>query len=192
MTERSMEEKTKYDPTVHGRHTTRMYGIDYSNAGFYFITICTQGRKRLFGHVGNGEMRLNNLGRIVSDEWEHTFVVRPYVQRDEFVVMPDHMHMIVHISDGNHFDDALHQTVGATRRVAPTGPPKQSIGAIVGQFKSKATKRIHFFAPDINVWQRNFHDRILRDPEELEYYRMYIRENPKRWEKRDLKYSCKV
>jgi putative transposase len=74
---------------------------------------------------------------------------------------------------------------GAPTRHNPTGPLNHSIGTIVGQFKSIVTKRVRIITgSDIQIWQRNFHDRIIRDQEELEYYREYIRDNPKRWEEK--------
>jgi REP element-mobilizing transposase RayT len=90
-----------YDPTRHHRRSIRLKGYDYSQAGAYFITICTQDRAGLFGEIVDGEMRLNEYGQIVRDEWFHTAVVRPCVvlYPDEFVVMPNHVHGIIWIVD---------------------------------------------------------------------------------------------
>ena len=108
-----------YDPTRHHRRSIRLKGYDYSQAGAYFITICTQDRAGLFGEIVDGEMRLNEYGQIVRDEWFHTAVVRPCVvlYPDEFVVMPNHVHGIIWIVDT---DADGGDNVGAQRRCAPT------------------------------------------------------------------------
>jgi REP element-mobilizing transposase RayT len=74
--------------------------------------------------------------------------------------------------------------VGATRRVAPTTLPAGSIGAIIGQYKSITSKRINRTrrTPGAPIWQRNYHDHIIRDERELARIRKYIRNNPLRWD----------
>ena len=74
------------------------------------------------------------------------------------------------------------------QRVAPTTLAKGSLGAIIGQFKSVATKKINLYRAEktlapARVWQRNFHDRVLRDERELNAARRYAPENPLRWDK---------
>jgi REP element-mobilizing transposase RayT len=171
----------KFDPNRHHRRSIRLPGYDYTRPGAYFITICTHERAHLFGAVVDGEMRLNEWGRIVRDEWFKTAQIRPHVQLwdDEFVVMPNHIHGIIWIVDDN-------TDVRATRRVAPTpptGPDAGSIGAIIGQFKSAVTKRINQWrgTPGAPVWQRNYYEHIIRDERALNAIRCYIGENPLRW-----------
>jgi len=82
-----------YDP-FHHRRSLRLPGYDYSRAGAYFVTICTQARLCLFGDVVDAEMRLNAAGRMVDRQWRdlpHRF---PFVELDEYVVMPNHLHGI--------------------------------------------------------------------------------------------------
>uniref|UniRef100_UPI002ADDEAD7 transposase n=1 Tax=Thermoflexus sp. TaxID=1969742 RepID=UPI002ADDEAD7 len=148
----------------------------------YFVTICTRGHEPLFGTVVDGEMRVNEWGTIVREEWFRTAQLRPYVMlyEDEFVVMPNHVHGIIWI---------VGETVGATRRVAPTttippaGPVAGSVGAIIGQFKSAVTKRINILraTPGAPVWQRNYYEHIIRNERALDAIRRYIAENPLRW-----------
>ena len=85
-------------PRYH-RRSIRLKGYDYTQPGAYFVTICTHGRKMLFGRVVDGEMALNEFGEIVREEWFKTAQVRPYVRlyEDEFVVMPNHIHGIIWI-----------------------------------------------------------------------------------------------
>jgi len=106
-------------PNRHHRRSIRLKEYDYIQPGAYFITICTHDRAGLFGEIVEGEMRLNEYGQIVRDEWFHTAVVRPCVvlYPDEFVVMPNHVHGIIWIVDT---DADGGDNVGAQRRCAPT------------------------------------------------------------------------
>lgn len=176
-----MEKITLFDPRIHGRRTIRVPGYDYSSPGYYFITICTNNRKRLFGRIRNGHIKLNRFGKIVSDIWKRTEYIRTNVRIDESIVMPDHIHGIIQITDER-------ADVGARPGLAPTrngGPhcPAGSVGAIVGSFKSESTKTINRIRgiSGVRIWQRNFYERILYDDGELWWYRNYIRDNPKHW-----------
>ena len=118
-----------HDAREHHRRYTRLRGYDYSQSGAYFVTVCVQNRQSVFGKVTNGRMMLSEAGRMVEEEWLKTPAVRPQVQLDEFVVMPNHFHGIIMIRNES-------GTVGATRRVAPTirrlaGPMVGSIGAMM-------------------------------------------------------------
>ncbi len=73
-------EPMKYDPQKHPRRSLRLKGYDYSQAGAYFITICTKDRAGLLGQVVDGEMRLNPWDEIVREEWFKTAQIRPYVR----------------------------------------------------------------------------------------------------------------
>jgi len=81
----------------HHRRSLRLRGYDYAQPGAYFVTICTHDRACLFGAVVDGEMRLNEMGEIVREEWFRTAYMRPYVQLNdhEFVIMPNHIHGII-------------------------------------------------------------------------------------------------
>ena len=134
-------------------------------------------------------MVLYPLGVIARDEWLRTAEVRTTIALDASVVMPDHVHLLFGIlpRDGNAPDTATMPPVGATRRVAPTehrapGPPRGSVSAIIGRYKSLVTKRIRALDPTVHVWQRSFHDRIVRTDREATALRRYIAENPARWD----------
>ena len=103
-----------YDPYKHHRQSARLKGYDYTQAGAYFVTVCTYKRQPLFGKIVDGQMQLSLLGQLVYAEWQKTAVVRPNVFLDAFVVMPNHLHGIIVIF----LNETTH--VGATRRVAPT------------------------------------------------------------------------
>ena len=100
------------DPRKHHRRSIRLQGYDYTRAGAYFITICTQGRECLFGEIVDGEMILNELGRIVQEEWKKTPAIRREMELDAFVVMPDHIHGIVIIRESPVGDDGAGDGMG--------------------------------------------------------------------------------
>jgi putative transposase len=186
-----MEVMMPFNPDAHHRPSIRLNGYDYTQNGAYFVTICVQNRLCLFGDVAEGEMRLNTLGCVVEEEWLKTPTLRPYVVLDGYVVMPNHFHAILFISR-----DESDDLVGAQRAAplqSPTGVrypdgsipnvKPGSLGAIVRSFKSAATKRINECrcTPGETVWQRNYHERIIRDEQELNDTRQYIEINPARW-----------
>jgi len=186
-----------YNPDKHHRRSIRLRGYDYSQPGAYFITICTHDRDCLFGDVIDGVMDLTPYGRIVSDEWHRTEMVRPNVVLDAFVVMPNHVHGIIGIVESNdERGDVSHRGDVSQRRrgvlqYAPTpttGPsglqsPSQTVGAIVRGFKGAVTKRInhHRGTPGVPVWQRGYYEHIIRNERALNRIRRYIIENPLHW-----------
>ena len=87
------------DPHNHHRRSIRLPGYDYTQAGAYFITIVTYGRKCLFGEISGGEMRLNELGEIVAEAWQWLPAQYPYIQIGAWCVMPNHFHGIIIIDD---------------------------------------------------------------------------------------------
>jgi REP element-mobilizing transposase RayT len=89
-----------YDPDRHDRRSMRLPAYDYRWAGAYFVTICTHEKRLLFGEVTRERMRLSPCGRVAADEWHRTAELRESVALDAFVVMPNHVHGIVVITDG--------------------------------------------------------------------------------------------
>lgn len=92
---RPYENTMRYDPTLHHRRSIRLQGYDYAQAGAYFVTICTQGRECLFGEIVDGQMRLNEAGKMAWNTWHEMPKHYPRVQIDAFMVMPNHIHGIV-------------------------------------------------------------------------------------------------
>jgi len=175
---------------LHHRRSIRLKGYDYTRAGAYFVTICTKDRACLFGDVADGVMRLNQMGHIVRQCWLAIPDHVPPVLLDEFVVMPNHVHGIIVIMP-THIVGARH-AVGATHAsplqnhdtpTRPRGPQRQSVGSIVGSFKSAATKRINEQrgTPGAPVWQRDYFEHIIRNDESLNRIREYILNNPLQW-----------
>jgi len=165
------------------RRSIRLKGYDYTGPGAYFVTVCTHRWQRLFGEVDNGKVRLSTAGQIVETMWLKIPDIRPQVILDEFVVMPNHLHGIIMIYDRS-------ENVRATQWVAPTGvssrpqgPARHSLGAIIGQFKGAATKRINMSqgTPGQSVWRRNYYEHIIRNDSSLNRVREYITCNAQRW-----------
>lgn len=155
------------------RHSTRLRDFDYAQAGAYFITICSYQRESLFGEIVAGIVRLNEVGRVIAHEWQKTAEIRANVIIDEFVVMPNHFHGIIFINDIDR----------ATRRVAPTTLASGSLGAIIAQFKSSVTRQLKRTGhhPGTTLWQRNYHDHVIRNDEGLWQIRNYVMNNPLQW-----------
>ena len=123
----------------------------------------------------NGAMVLNDVGKIVADEWMKSGEIRNEIELDEWVVMPNHFHGIVMVRRGD-------RPVAPTPAVLP-GPHPKSIGALMSGFKSAVTKRINQMrgTPGAKLWQRNYWERIIRDENELNRIREYIINNPLNW-----------
>jgi REP element-mobilizing transposase RayT len=186
----------RFDPEKHHRRSIRLKGYDYAQVGAYFLTIVAQDRACLFGEVADGEIRLNDVGHMVHQEWTNLPNRFLNIDLDAFIVMPNHIHGIIVITDvdpvnpvdpvGAGLVPAQHDnaaiTSGATTRVAPT------VGGIVGAFKSVTTVRyIHGVKHDGwlpfrgRLWQRNYYEHIIRDEESLNRIRGYIVNNPLQW-----------
>ena len=107
-----------YNPDKHHRRSIRFKGYDYTQAGAYFVTIVTQGRECLFGRVVNGDMHLNDAGQMIERWWSALSNKFPHVIPDAAIVMPNHFHGIIVITDGP-IDDNAAAAVGADQRVRP-------------------------------------------------------------------------
>jgi putative transposase len=177
---------TTQDSNRHHRRSIRLPDWDYTQAGAYFVTLCTFQAECLFGQVVNGAIALNEYGQIVEEEWNNTGQLRPYVTLDTHVVMPNHFHAVIWIAD----DDACRGTARrAPTRRAPTQrqfgePVARSLPTIIGAFKSAVSRRINRQrgTPGGQVWQRNYYEHIVRSERALDAIQRYIADNPARWE----------
>jgi REP element-mobilizing transposase RayT len=127
------------DSNLPNRQSIRLKDYDYSAQGSYFVTLVTQDRVHLFGKIENGKMNLNSVGKIVAEEWKNTVQLRPNTILGEFIIMPDHMHMIVTIISQIKNKDEQEWT-----HSNPQGP-SHTIGAIIRGFKGASTKKINLF-----------------------------------------------
>ena len=183
-----------FDPEKHHRRSIRLRNYDYSHPGAYFVTICTYQKQSWFGEIKNGQIYLNQLGKIVADEWLKTCKIRPNFQLDEWVIMPNHFHGIVIINDYSGDNQSLGNGQSASRfrrtqfdqLTDHDAPPQQkpnSLSSCIAGFKSAVTKRINLLRQntDTPIWQRNYYESILRDEKYLAVVREYIINNPKNW-----------
>ena len=147
------------------RRDLRLKGYDYSQAGAYFVTVCTHNRMCLLAAVDDAEMRLSEIGRSVELCWKESPKHFPVVL-DQWLVMSNHLHGIIIIADET-----------------PFGALRPALGAIVGAFKSAATKCVNQRrrAPGAPLWQRNFYEHVIRNEADLHRVRQYIVDNPIRW-----------
>ncbi len=180
------------------RKSIRLKDYDYAQQGTYYVTVCANDRKCVFGDVGNGKMVLNDAGNMVTHDWNQLPDRFPNIEMDEFIVMPNHLHGVIVIV-GKHeiTDDVGAPLVGAlndmddragTRQRAPIkGAP--TVGEIIGVFKSLTTNeyirnvKINNW-PSFNrqLWQRNFYEHVIRTESDLTRIREYIINNPTQWE----------
>jgi REP-associated tyrosine transposase len=154
----------------------RYAGFDYATAGICFVTICVQHMEQRFGAIVDGRLVLNEAGRMIADTWEANAVRYVGIEIDQYVVMPNHFHAIIFL--------------GADPEITSDGV---SLSQIIQSFKSISTVsyarevKLGRFPPfDRVLWQRGFHDRIVRNEVDLKRARQYIADNPARAELRSL------
>jgi REP element-mobilizing transposase RayT len=139
----------------HSRKHPRLKAYDYSQRNFYFITICTNQKKCIFGQPH----ALNVFGKIAEASLlkmeEHFSGIRI----DKYVIMPNHVHVIFEVTENG--CDLLNA---------------------IGAYKSGVSKEIHKIEPDILVWQTSFHDHVIRNQAGYEKIWNYIETNPMKWE----------
>ena len=166
----------------YNRHSIRLKGYDYSKTGAYFITLCTQNRKCLFGSIVNGGIQLNKIGQIVKDEWIKIAEIQHEIKLDEYVVMPDHFHGIVIFTKSV---GAIHESPIHGSPLQMTQKQRRNMGLpkLIGRFKMLSSKKINKIrqTPGVKLWQRDYWEHIIRNNDELINIRKYIKNNPKIW-----------
>ena len=190
----------KYDPDIHHRRSIRLEDFDYSTNGAYFVTVCAQNRLCLFDNPDVREM---------IDKWWNKIPEKfPRCELDEYVIMPNHFHGIIVINPsakkGDHKDRPYTANFHPNRRgescirpginpnescIRPHGTQPDSIGRIIQSFKSLTTVEYtrgvkeHGWARfPKRLWQRNYYEHVIRNENELNEIRQYIRTNPENWE----------
>lgn len=158
------------------RKNTRLKGYDYSQNGYYFITICTHNRLPLFGEIVGvihespelSPMKLNTNGVIVKSIIENLSLRFSNVHIDHYIIMPNHLHMIAVISE--------------ERAIRESPLPKRSLlSKMVGYLKMNTAKQIHSENKNMNVWQRGYYDHIIRSEKDYQKIWEYIQTNPLKW-----------
>lgn len=164
--------------------SARLKDWDYSNPWWYYVIINSKEHKEYFGEVVKGEIKLNDLGKIVEEEWLKTKTIRKYVDLDYYVIMPNHLHGIIILNAINNIETRrdVARNVSTTNIFSEISPKANSLSTIIRSFKSAVTKRVKENGFTNFAWQTRFYDRIIRNEKELYKIRRYIEQNPLKWE----------
>ena len=171
--------------------SARLSTWDYGSQALYFVTICTKDRIKYFGDIvvvetqniasppqninsqetqNIASLRATRIGEIANENWQKIPEHFPFVELDEFIVMPNHVHGILFFNKPD-FKEWTPNTFG---------PQSQNLSAVIRGYKASVTtyattNQIEF------AWQPRFHDHIIRSEEELNNIRQYILNNPWNW-----------
>lgn len=181
------------------RKRMRLKGFDYSSQNFYFVTICVLNKQKIFGKIESGNVILNKKGEIVKECFINITEHFTNVELDEFIIMPNHFHAIIIITGPAGLRSPqptvetepiiTTQKINETQQIDKTQPnvktnqiPKTkhfTLSQIIAYFKYQSTKQINeaFHCEGEKIWQRSFHDKIIRNENELHNVRKYIRNN---------------
>ena len=184
------------------RKSIRLKKYDYSDVGWYFVTICTKEKKEYFGKIVNNKMLLNSKALLIKSNWQN-LINKFNIELDDFIILPNHVHGIVIIrqpivvwvsfmkpsnmnnyelnnkskmivSKTNHHMELLNNKKGLINQT-PT------IGLIIRYFKSKCSYELHKNGMINALWQRNYYEHIIRNEPDLFRIRQYIKDNPMNW-----------
>lgn len=156
------------------RKPNRIKDYDYSQNGAYFITICTQGRRRVLSDiVGDGFPVPKACGKVAEEILKMISEKYPDVSVDKYVIMPDHIHMLLRIDN---IEDGATGPQGR-RNASPT------VGNVIGWYKYQTTKQINMLAntPGEKIFQRSYYDHIIRNQQDYNEIWEYIENNPRKW-----------
>lgn len=179
-----------FNSNFHRRKSMRSNGYDYSNDGFYFITICVQNRDCLLGKIDLNKMILNDAGQMTIRWYAELENKYPEIHCHEMVVMPNHFHCIIQI-------DGIDRDFAYFDNKPLYGPDNKkyhsTIGDIFDWFKTMTTneyirgvKNLGWKRFDGHLWQRNYWDDIISSDDSLERIAEYILRNPEKWEEDQL------
>lgn len=169
----------KYNSNIHHRHSIRLKEYDYSQEGYYYVTICTKDRIEYFGKIKIGKMELSTIGEIAQNCWIEIPKHFDNVSLDTFVIMPNHLHGIVVIeNNGIGIVGACHGM--PLQQFAK--PKSRSLSMIINHFKSAAKRWCNKNNFEHFQWQRNYYEHVIRNEIELNTIREYIINNPVKWE----------
>lgn len=204
-------EAKRYDPKIHHRRSVRLKGYDYSSVGAYFVTICVQDKLGLLGHITNSQIFLDDAGKMIDHWWNEMKNKYPFITIDDYVIMPNHFHGIIHIvgadlcvcpdNDTNSAKDKQTEIVQDSQPIKGehTGSPlrRTAISNMVQWFKTMSTneyirhvKYNGWPAFSGRLWQRNYYEHIIHGDRGLRKIRKYIADNPRAWEADPLNPQC--
>jgi len=164
------------------RKPNRLRNFDYSDNGWYFVTVCAHKRQNMFGGIEKEKMILNQYGKIAKQCWSNIPKHYANVEIDEFTIMPNHVHGIVIIHNSNqrvgnkNFCSLQNENIPWQTKLS------KSLSSIIRGFKIGVTEYYHNDNLHIFAWQKSFYDHIIRNEYSLFRIREYIRNNPINWE----------
>lgn len=164
--------------------TTRWKDWNYSQSGMYFITICTQGMRCCLGRIVAADVELSPWGTIVREEWLRTPKVRPNVTLDEWVIMPNHLHCILAITNEPKDTSVPVEThsCASLQTQDRFGPRRRNLAAAIRGFKATAARRIRLSGFREFAWQARYYEHVIQSEKALDGIREYILCNPMKWE----------
>lgn len=166
---------------LRSRRSVRLPGYDYSRVGMYFVTICADQRRCIFGDIRRNTAVLSQIGEVVSSCWREIPCHFPHVKVETYVVMPNHVHGILTIQSKGPSATLLNKTA---RGMESFGKPTPgSIPTIVRSFKAAASRhaRESGLVAGEPIWQRGYYEHVLRNTREYIEATNYILLNPARW-----------
>jgi len=155
------------------RRSIRLPEYDYSRSGAYFITICSFNKELVFGEIVDGRIVLSEIGKIAAKYLEEIPNHFDNVFVDEYIIMPNHIHIIISIVGVQNFEPLRHEY----QKIVP-----KSIGSIVRAYKASVTKWCRENDYKKFNWQRNYFEHIIRNDEDHFRIKEYIQNNPLQWE----------
>ena len=184
------QNKPSNSSSLPNRKSYRAKWHNYSGSE-YFVTFCTYERRHYFGEVRNGQTELTKVGKYLKTEIEKVQDSYPYAEIPIYVIMPDHVHLITKIRKdtwNRENADAINHNADAINRVPTggiTGKKNPMLNATLGTVVRGLKARVTQFARQNNIpfkWQPRYHDRIIRNRDEMNKIAKYIELNPAKWE----------
>ena len=190
----------KYDPEKHHRRSIRLKEYDYSHPGAYFITICTHDEECCFGNIINGNLKYSKIGIIAEEILIETVNNMALMRLDSYVIMPNHLHMIIFIDDSDihlmgvsrnaptkntrrlhHRRGVIHnaQNMEFYSYISPKG---NSLSILIRKYKAAVTRWCNNNGYKFFKWHRNYYEHVIRNETDLNQIREYIITNPLKWE----------
>lgn len=185
---RYMKDANEFEKKHH-RESVRLQGFDYGSDGAYFVTICSYKKRLIFSEIRNGEAFLLPIGKMIEEELERTVKLRENATVTDWVIMPNHIHCVVFVHKDS--DGPEHLARKGSYLYFPEGyknkfgPQRENLASIIRGIKSAVTTRAKKCGVPTPIWQRGFHEHIIRNEPELKRIVRYIQENPVAWEMDD-------
>ena len=146
------------NPRFPNRQSIRLKDYNYSNAGYYHVTICSNNRKNIFGVIKKHQVELSSCGQIIKNEWINLSSTYDNIELNEFIIMPNHIHGIIILKDKSSY----------------------TLGDIICRYKSITTRKYNKMncTKGNVIWQINYYEQITRNKQQLDRIKQYIIQNP--------------